>query len=1178
MRKFLIVLLGLVVVVSMAMFVACIPREDSGSESEVYTVTIDGVEQKVVAGECAAEPILQKEGFVFVGWLCAGADYDFAQPVTSDLTITSVWSQVDSNDEGNFEVEITAFADSEARSIWKAQYLVDGIRFDIQVTDPNVKTENSDMGWNDNVELVLQTISTLRYDIRYTFNFLIDADGNYWFRRAKDTGSFGTSCAYDLFVEEGENLICSAEKTETGYNASVFFSYELLNSDYRSALGNIRFCPAMRNTDTKNTVFKICSVNGCTWGRPNTFVMIDKNNSMVKATYTPTDVNVAFENSTLYQGEKLTDNLAMISGGDGGSLVSEFKVGCNLFTDRYYGLNENAVCDDLLGKSYLYDSIEGSYGVVQKAGYVILLVPGYNYNDLEYNIKSDGFVKIISDESNIANLAVGSVLVETVNYYVKWCEVGELINYDKYCIVLFDKVNAPHSDDFLTQSAEFLTDFTGYELLSRHWQGVTTIDRSNGGRIFASWVSGGNGEPRGANYNVVVYSDDEGQTWHDLWIITHPSPQVKINDAQLWLDPDGVLWVFYVQSYFTESQNSVTGGAYFDHYSGVWAVKVEDPDADEIVHTAPVRLFDGLLRNSPVVLSDGTYLAVPNNYINELYTTVYASTDKGNTWSVRGSAYIPQATNFDEAIVFEQQDGSLRLMVRNEGGTILQVFSYDQGYSWSDVSDSGLLNPCSRFQMVRLPSGNVMLIYNENASARDDLMVCLSFDDGKTWNYKMKLDTRSALTYPDYAIDEQTGKIYVIWDQGRTVTGNICMAIFTEKDIMNKDEYGQDNIITISACPYVNSGLAEGENLGSLDNKQATGGFDLTNDSGENACALQLGEGVQKVWVKDFKADSVYFEADVKVWSILNRDGYPKAGLVLSGDEKDIFFYIDGSNWLQNYTVGVVTGTNDVWDWTNKTTVPASINYSKDFVRLAILKDGGKFRFFVNDYCVMEKNIDGLSEKEVVAGFMTFNCRVELKNYSASENVDTITKMSAFNKVADTLFMGDSYMSLYRWNSFFDEIGGTNVSVDGAKVQYWIDNFNKIVMPYNPEKIVINVGMYDIHSGTKATELYNQYLKLFELIESKLPNSEIIFVSVNPTVAYSDLFDEVKQINQMISDYCEQNDSMTFVDFAETLFNADKSYVNSQLYADRVLLNSQGYNLWNQMILDVLNSTDEVIQ
>lgn len=1175
MKKILVVFLGLIMTISLASFVAC---SITTEEYSVFTVMVDGVEQKVVYGERAVEPKLSREGYS-LQWVCDGQIYDFSSPVTKNLVVTSTWLENARSEQGLSEIELSVFSDSEAKSVWKVQYLLDGVRFDVEISDPNVKTANSSIGMNDNIELVVQTISTLKYDTRYTFNFLIDASGKFYFRRASGISAFGTSCAYDLFVTEGENLIFSTTKTDKGWKASVFFAYELLNSDYRSAFGNVRFCPAMRNTDTYTTTFATYQNYGCTWGRPNTFIIVDKNNLMTTASYTPSDVNEAFENSDLYDGEKLTDNLALLSGGEGGSLISEFKVGCNLFSDRYYGLNESAVCDDLIGKSYLYDSIEGSYGVVQKAGYVILLVPSYNYSSLKFEIERDGFVKIISNDINLANLAVGGSLEETIDYYVKWCDTGEIISYSKYCIVVFDSVESPYVYEALTTPAQFLTDFTGYELLGRHWQGVTTIERTSNGRIYASWVSGGNGEPRGANYNVVVYSDDEGRTWNDLWIITHSSSKVKINDAQLWIDPDGVLWIFYVQSLFTENLNIYTGGASFDNYSGVWAVKVENPDGDDFVHTEPIRLFYGLLRNNPLVLSDGTWLAFPNNYVNDLYTVVFASTDKGETWTLRGQAYIPQATDFDETIVFEQNDGSLRMMVRNSGGTILQSYSYDKGYTWSEVSDSGLLNPCSRFQMVRLSSGNVMLIYNQNSSSRDDMTVCLSFDDGKTWNYKMTLDTRTSTTYPDYAIDEKTGKIYVIWDQGRLVNGNVCMAIFTEEDIMNRSEYGQENIIVISACPYFNNGLTEGDNLGSLSNNEATGGFDLTNDNGENANAIQLGEGIQKVWVKDFSGSSVLFETQIKIWSILNRDEYPKAGLVLSGENKDIFFYIDASKWLQNHTVGFVTGTNDVWDWGNEVTTPASINYSEEFVTLAVLKDENRFSFYVNGYCVMSvDDINGLGKSdEVVAGFMTFNLRAEFKNYFVSDSTEIIAKKEAENKVADILFIGDSYTSLYRWKSFFDTVNAVNVSVDGVGVSYWINNFDKIVMPYSPKKIVICVGTNDINSNMSANELYSKYETLLGIINTKLADTKVIILSIIPSVAYWERSNEVVNANQMLSEYAENNSLVTFVDVASELFTSDKSYVKSLLYADRTYFNSDGYELFNRIIITALNLGEEEV-
>lgn len=56
----------------------------------------------VKAGESAAEPAAPtKDGYVFKGWLLDGTAYDFASPVTSDITLEASWEAGSSDDSGD---------------------------------------------------------------------------------------------------------------------------------------------------------------------------------------------------------------------------------------------------------------------------------------------------------------------------------------------------------------------------------------------------------------------------------------------------------------------------------------------------------------------------------------------------------------------------------------------------------------------------------------------------------------------------------------------------------------------------------------------------------------------------------------------------------------------------------------------------------------------------------------------------------------------------------------------------------------------------------------------------------------------------------------------------------------------------------------------------------------------
>lgn len=321
----------------------------------------------------------------------------------------------------------------------------------------------------------------------------------------------------------------------------------------------------------------------------------------------------------------------------------------------------------------------------------------------------------------------------------------------------------------------------------RHWQGIASIERTEKGRLFTVFYSGGVTEQCG-NFITVALSDDDGQSWTDpLICIQHEDTEnMRVFDPNLWIDPLGRLWITYAQSY-----------QYTDGRCGVWAVRWDRPDdpVEEMILTAPRRLANGIMMNKPTVLSDGTWLlpcaiwacGTPAEDHPELQyerkSNVYASTDNGESFVYRGSADVPNR-NCDEHMVYEKRDGSLRMFVRRYDG-IGEAYSYDHGRTWWQEGHSGIAGPCTRFYVRRLLSGNLLLIYHFDAhnQIRNNLMAKLSFDDGQTWQGGLMLDARDNVSYPD-ACQAPDGRIYAAYDHERYKDREVLMAVFTEHDIL----------------------------------------------------------------------------------------------------------------------------------------------------------------------------------------------------------------------------------------------------------------------------------------------------------------------------------------------------------------------------------------------------------
>lgn len=302
-------------------------------------------------------------------------------------------------------------------------------------------------------------------------------------------------------------------------------------------------------------------------------------------------------------------------------------------------------------------------------------------------------------------------------------------------------------------------------------QGVPGIERTAKGRL---WVVYGRDVESPRNYQIVRYSDNDGQSWSGVKLMIVPTQGVRAMSPCIWIDPQQRLWVFWGQS------AGLQDGRY-----GIFATYTDQPDAAEPTWSEPRRLGDGIMLNKPTVLANGDWLLTSSIWKIENSIRVYASNDRGKTFTLRGTANIPnpKLRGPDEPMIVERKDGTLWMMVRVQG--LGETLSKDQGKTWTPVEKLAIRHPTSRFFVRRLQSGALLLVKHgglDEQVGREKLMAFVSDDDGLSWTGGLMLDERNGLTYPD-GVQAADGTIYVAYDRKRTPDGIIQLAIFTEGDV-----------------------------------------------------------------------------------------------------------------------------------------------------------------------------------------------------------------------------------------------------------------------------------------------------------------------------------------------------------------------------------------------------------
>lgn len=335
---------------------------------------------------------------------------------------------------------------------------------------------------------------------------------------------------------------------------------------------------------------------------------------------------------------------------------------------------------------------------------------------------------------------------------------------------------------FIAPEVQTYPDTLEYQDGNRLWQGIPGIERvEKNGRLWATWYSGSTTENE-YNWAVLYTSENDGDTWSGPAVVIDPIYPVRAYDPVLWTDPNGRLWFFWNQSYYQ-----------FDGRCGVWAIYTDNPEDASPVWSSPERIANGIVMNKPIVLKNGDWMLPTAIWSqskfaamgDEINSNVYISKDGGETWTYHGSVKGYEGDrNCDENMVIEQNDGSLRMLIRTRAG-IEESYSYDGGVTWTDSVNANISKVMSRFHIRRLASGNQLMIYNnppENGTVRSHLTAAISYDDGKTWEDKLVLDERTGVAYPD-AVQAEDGKIYIIYDRNRFTNMEILMAVITEEDI-----------------------------------------------------------------------------------------------------------------------------------------------------------------------------------------------------------------------------------------------------------------------------------------------------------------------------------------------------------------------------------------------------------
>lgn len=164
------------------------------------------------------------------------------------------------------------------------------------------------------------------------------------------------------------------------------------------------------------------------------------------------------------------------------------------------------------------------------------------------------------------------------------------------------------------------------------------------------------------------------------------------------------------------------------------------------------------------------------------------------------------------------------------------------------------------------------------------------------------------------------------------------------------------------------------------------------------------------------------------------------------------------------------------------------------------------------------------------------------------------------------IFVGSS--SFRKWKSLeadFSPIPVLNRGFGGSTFPELIFYSNQVIFKYNPKNIVIYEGDNDQYF-ISPEDILNNACYLEKLIHSRLPNSNLFFVSIKPSPARKDKLDDMIKTNNYIKELAYNTNRTYYINVWDTMINAQGQIIGNIFKSDSLHLNFEGYKIWSGII------------
>ena len=160
------------------------------------------------------------------------------------------------------------------------------------------------------------------------------------------------------------------------------------------------------------------------------------------------------------------------------------------------------------------------------------------------------------------------------------------------------------------------------------------------------------------------------------------------------------------------------------------------------------------------------------------------------------------------------------------------------------------------------------------------------------------------------------------------------------------------------------------------------------------------------------------------------------------------------------------------------------------------------------------------------------------------------------------LFIGSSTIRL--WKSLaqdFPEQRVINRGFGGSEIVDSSHFAGRIIFPYAPRMVFLRAGGNDLWGGKSPEQVFADFQEFVQTVHAKLPDTEIVFVSLSPSIARWKQADKEKTLNALVKEYTGGKPRLKYLETYDIVLGADGQPRAELFVADKLHFNAAGYQL-----------------